>query len=238
MSSAREESGERTQPVRAVADERRAATAVPVPTGCRVAIRGVKGGGGVTTVALLLGLTLAQHRDQPVIVADDTLGGSLALRAGMPLPADPLIRPAGAHRAGIGIGCIPPITAPLCILDDPAPTVTVGVEVLVVAARVDAVLMADSHRVGLVVLTQPTLRSPVVLDAAATRLADRGATVITVPFDAHLAVGGPICWDRLVPPTRDASRQLAATVITALAGPPLEVPVPPDQSKPVPTTKE
>lgn len=194
-----------------------------VPGSARVAVWGVKGGVGTTTVSLLCGLTLARHRADPVLVADETLYGSLAVRAGLVLPDQPVQRAATGEWPGIAIGVSEPLSQALTVFDAPTPDRSADVEVLVVAATVDAVLMADGHVAPLVVLTQQTPRNGVDLDAAARRLnRDGRTTVATLLYDAHLAVGGPIAWERLLPRTRDACRQLAAAVITAVREPSLE----------------
>ena len=49
-----------------------AATA-PLSQNARVAVWGVKGGVGTTTVSLLAGLALARHQPGPIVVADESL---------------------------------------------------------------------------------------------------------------------------------------------------------------------
>jgi hypothetical protein len=201
-----------------------AAAARRLDTTARVGLWGVKGGVGTTTIALLAGVALARHRSEAVIVADATLYGSLVIRAGMALPAEPFIRPATAGRPGIGVGCVPPRAVPMALLDAPDPSHDVDIDVMVLSATVDAVLLAQDHDARLVVLTQPTPHTVIDLDAASRRLGRHGAPVVAVPFDPHLAVGGPIDWQRLAPPTRDAIRRFAATLITVLSDLPSDLP--------------
>ena len=56
----------------------------PVSTGRRVAVTGIRGGSGATTVAALLGTVLAARRHDPVLAVDaDPEEGSLAWRLGV-----------------------------------------------------------------------------------------------------------------------------------------------------------
>ncbi|WP_431771887.1 MinD/ParA family ATP-binding protein [Streptomyces cucumeris] len=61
-----------------------------------------------------------------------------------------------------------------------------------------------------VALTELVPHSGIDLDKAAGRLADTGATVRVLPYDRHLAAGGPIRTDRLAHATREAAALLAA----------------------------
>ncbi|WP_432035677.1 MinD/ParA family ATP-binding protein [Streptomyces cucumeris] len=61
-----------------------------------------------------------------------------------------------------------------------------------------------------VALTELVPHSGIDLDKAAARLADTGATVRVLPYDRHLAAGGPIRTDRLAHATREAAALLAA----------------------------
>ncbi|MBW3603220.1 MAG: hypothetical protein KY434_11055 [Actinobacteria bacterium] len=189
-----------------------AATA-PLSVNTQVALWGVKGGVGTTTVALLAGMTLARHQPGPVVVADESLYGSLALRAGMVLPAEPVATPGSATAPAIVIGQPAPAVTAATLLDSPPAGTDADGDVAVVSATVDAVLMAAGHGADLVALTHLTPRPAIDLAAARRRL---DADVLEIPFDPHLATGGPIAWERLQPATRDAARRLAAALITTL----------------------
>ncbi|MCH0539323.1 MinD/ParA family protein [Streptomyces sp. MUM 203J] len=64
-----------------------------------------------------------------------------------------------------------------------------------------------------VVLTGLTPHPRIGLDEAGRRLASTGATVHVLPYDRHLAAGGPIRTDLLAEPTRQAVTRLAADVL-------------------------
>jgi Mrp family chromosome partitioning ATPase len=62
----------------------RAALALPVSTCRRIAVVSVRGGAGKTTLAALLGMALAEHREDRVLAVDaDAVLGSLPMRLGM-----------------------------------------------------------------------------------------------------------------------------------------------------------
>lgn len=63
-----------------------------------------------------------------------------------------------------------------------------------------------------VVLTELTPHPGIDLDAAARQLRSTGAAVHTLPYDRHLASGGPIRTTALAHPTRKAAARLAAEV--------------------------
>ena len=185
----------------------------PLRQNARVAVWGVKGGVGTTTVSLLAGLALARHQPGPIVVADESLYGSLALRAGTVLPAEPFVAPGSPMEPAIVVGPPAPLWTVLTLLDAPAVGTNADADLIVVSATVDAVLMAAGHDAQLVVMTELTPKPPIDTVAATRRLGDR---VIAMPFDPHLATGGPVSWDRLQPATRDAARRLAAELITTL----------------------
>lgn len=197
----------------------------PMRLHARVAVWGIKGGVGTTTVAVLAGMAVARHQAGPIVVADESLYGSLAIRAGLVLPAEPLIAPGSATDPTIVIGQPAPYWTLMTLLDAPPAGAMGECDIVVVSATVDAVLMAHEHHASLVVLTHLTAKPAVDTAAARHRL---GGEVIELPFDPHLATGGPIAWDRLQPATRDAARHLAAALITAL---PRDVPVPIDETE-------
>ncbi len=188
---------------------------VAVPAHSTVAVWGVKGGVGTTTLAWLLAAALARHQPGPVVAADPMMFGSLAIRAGTVLPEAPVTIP---HRTGpaLVIGQDPPPFSTITVLDGPLSTAGGDAEVAVVSATVDAVLLAHHHHAGIVALTHLHPRPMIDTATAARRLGRDGAQVVEVGFDPHLAVGGPISWPRLQPATRDAIRSLTATVVTAL----------------------
>ncbi|MFI0261901.1 MinD/ParA family protein [Streptomyces sp. NPDC017056] len=63
-----------------------------------------------------------------------------------------------------------------------------------------------------VVLTELVPRSGLDLDEAARKLESTGAGVQILPYDRHLAAGGPIRTELLAHPTREAATRLAADV--------------------------
>ncbi|MGD3112450.1 MinD/ParA family ATP-binding protein [Streptomyces sp. YGL11-2] len=63
-----------------------------------------------------------------------------------------------------------------------------------------------------VVLTSLTPRPGADLDEAAHKLRSTGASVEVLPYDRHLAAGGPVHAEFLAPPTRQAAARLAAAV--------------------------
>ncbi|WP_030019273.1 MinD/ParA family ATP-binding protein [Streptomyces monomycini] len=63
-----------------------------------------------------------------------------------------------------------------------------------------------------VVLTEPTPHPGIDLAAAARHLRSTGAAVRTLPYDRHLASGGPIRTASLAHPTRKAAARLAAEI--------------------------
>nr|WP_241838064.1 MinD/ParA family protein [Streptomyces sp. CB03234] len=63
-----------------------------------------------------------------------------------------------------------------------------------------------------VVLTQLVPHAGLDLDQAARKLGSTGATVHVLPYDRHLAAGGPIRTELLAHPTRQAATRLAADV--------------------------
>ncbi|WP_107428640.1 nucleotide-binding protein [Streptomyces kebangsaanensis] len=63
-----------------------------------------------------------------------------------------------------------------------------------------------------VVLTETAPHTGLDLDKAAERLKTTGASVRVLPYDRHLAAGGPIRTDLLARPTRQAATSLAAEV--------------------------
>ncbi|MFE4018675.1 MinD/ParA family protein [Streptomyces sp. NPDC059101] len=63
-----------------------------------------------------------------------------------------------------------------------------------------------------VVLTALMPRPGLDLDEAAQRLRSTGASVQILPFDRHLAAGGPVHTELLAPPTREAATRIAADV--------------------------
>jgi MinD-like ATPase involved in chromosome partitioning or flagellar assembly len=189
------------------------AVTAPLTRHARVAVWGVKGGVGTTTVALLAGLALARHQPGPIVVADQSLYGSLAIRAGTVLPAEPFARPAAATEPAIVIGQPAPPGSITTLLDAPPAATVADRNVAVVSATVDAVLMAEGHTADLVVLTHLTPGAAIDTATARRRL---GGEIVELPFDAHLATVGPIAWERLQPATRDAARHLAAALITTL----------------------
>ncbi|MEV3989879.1 MinD/ParA family protein [Streptomyces sp. NPDC049837] len=63
-----------------------------------------------------------------------------------------------------------------------------------------------------VVLTELVPHTGLDLDKAAEKLASTGASVQVLPYDRHLAAGGPIRTELLARPTRQAATRLAADV--------------------------
>ncbi|MGY4968305.1 MinD/ParA family protein [Streptomyces nigrescens] len=63
-----------------------------------------------------------------------------------------------------------------------------------------------------VVLTELVPHSGVDLDEAVQRLKSTGVTVQVLPYDRHLAAGGPVHTELLAHPTREAAARLAADV--------------------------
>ncbi|SHM52578.1 MinD/ParA family ATP-binding protein [Streptomyces yunnanensis] len=63
-----------------------------------------------------------------------------------------------------------------------------------------------------VVLTALMPRPGLDLDEAAQQLRSTGVNVQVVPFDRHLAAGGPVHTELLAPPTRQAAARIAADV--------------------------
>lgn len=185
----------------------------PLTMHARVAVWGVKGGVGTTTTSLLAGLTLARHQPGPIVVADESLYGSLAIRAGIVLPDEPFTRPGSPSEPALVIGQPAPLWTVTTLLDAPPADTEADCDVAVVSATVDGVLMAQGHDADLVVLTHLTPAPAIDIGSARRRL---GEQVLELPFDPHLAVGGPIAWDRLQPATRDASRRVAAALVTTL----------------------
>lgn len=196
-------------------DARRLVRAVAADvTGHRsVALWGSKGGVGTTTVAVLLGLALARHRPEgTVAVADRSLYGTASLRMGLVLQAEPLHRPATPGSPGLYVGAPAPSELSWSVHDTPEAGSRHGAEIVVAATSLDAIMCADGHGAPLAVLTSVTPRPAIRVDAAIRRLGGTEA-VIHMPHDPHLAIGGPIWWDRLLPETRDATRRLVAAVV-------------------------
>ncbi len=63
-----------------------------------------------------------------------------------------------------------------------------------------------------VVLTELVPHQGVDLDEAAQQLRSTGASVQVLPYDRHLAAGGPVHTEFLAPPTRQAAARIAADV--------------------------
>ncbi|KIZ14983.1 ATPase [Streptomyces natalensis ATCC 27448] len=63
-----------------------------------------------------------------------------------------------------------------------------------------------------VVLTELTVHSGLDLDEAARPLTSTGASVQVLPYDRHLAAGGPVQTELLAHPTRKATARLASDV--------------------------
>ncbi|MFF4602623.1 MinD/ParA family protein [Streptomyces sp. NPDC001339] len=63
-----------------------------------------------------------------------------------------------------------------------------------------------------VVLTEMAPHSGLDLDEAAQRLRSTGVSVQVLPYDRHLAAGGPVQTDLLAHPTRKAAADIAASV--------------------------
>ncbi|MGG2460642.1 MinD/ParA family ATP-binding protein [Streptomyces sp. RGM 3693] len=63
-----------------------------------------------------------------------------------------------------------------------------------------------------VVLTELVPHQGVDLDGAAQQLKSTGASVQVLPYDRHLAAGGPVHTEFLAPPTRQAAARIAADV--------------------------
>ncbi|GGX36421.1 MinD/ParA family ATP-binding protein [Streptomyces noursei] len=63
-----------------------------------------------------------------------------------------------------------------------------------------------------VVLTELVPHQGLDLDAAAQQLKSTGASVQVLPYDRHLAAGGPVHTEFLAPPTRQAAARIAADV--------------------------
>ncbi|MFH8589705.1 MinD/ParA family protein [Streptomyces celluloflavus] len=63
-----------------------------------------------------------------------------------------------------------------------------------------------------VVLTELVPQQGVDLNGAAQQLKSTGASVQVLPYDRHLAAGGPIRTECLAPPTRQAAARIAADV--------------------------
>ena len=79
---------------------------------------------------------------------------------------------------------------------------------------------ADKVRSAIVVLNNAKPGHPLVqLDELEAHFRTRVRTVVRVPYDAHIAAGSAIAFRELQPATRDAARELAATVVEGLRTP-------------------
>ncbi|MFJ6604754.1 VOC family protein [Streptomyces lydicus] len=63
-----------------------------------------------------------------------------------------------------------------------------------------------------VVLTELVPHSGLDLDEAVQKIKSTGASVQVLPYDRHLAAGGPVHTQLLAHPTREAAARLAADV--------------------------
>ena len=76
---------------------------------------------------------------------------------------------------------------------------------------------ADKVRSAVVVLNNARPGHPLVqLDELESHFRTRVRAVVRVPYDAHIAAGSAIVFRELQPATREAARQLAATVVEGL----------------------
>jgi len=76
---------------------------------------------------------------------------------------------------------------------------------------------ADKVRNAVVVLNNARPGQPLVqLDELESHFRSRVRAVVRVPYDAHIAAGSAIVFRELQPATRDAARELAATVVEGL----------------------
>ncbi|KAF2412565.1 hypothetical protein B1729_14420 [Microbacterium sp. B35-04] len=76
---------------------------------------------------------------------------------------------------------------------------------------------SDKVRNAVVVLNNARPGHPLVqLDELESHFRTRVRTVVRVPYDAHIAAGSAIVFRELQPATRDAARELAATVVEGL----------------------
>ena len=76
---------------------------------------------------------------------------------------------------------------------------------------------ADKVRSAVVVLNNARPGQPLVqLDELESHFRTRVRSVVRVPYDSHIAAGSAIVFRELQPATRDAARELAATVVEGL----------------------
>jgi len=79
---------------------------------------------------------------------------------------------------------------------------------------------ADKVRSAIVVLNNAKPGHPLVqLDELEAHFRTRVRAVVRVPYDAHIAAGSAIAFRELQPATREAARELAATVVEGLRTP-------------------
>ncbi|GAA5209345.1 AAA family ATPase [Microbacterium kyungheense] len=79
---------------------------------------------------------------------------------------------------------------------------------------------SDKVRSAIVVLNNAKPGHPLVqLDELEAHFRTRVRAVVRVPYDAHIAAGSAIVFRELQPATRDAARELAATVVEGLRTP-------------------
>lgn len=251
--------------------------AAPLPGGARfVPVLSRKGGVGKTTVTALLGMALADARDDRVIAVDanpdrGTLADRIARGHGKSVrdlarahdeirgyhdvsaivardatrldvlasDADPGVAEAfgdTAYRdvAGVaahyyslvltdtGTGIVHSVmSATLDLADQLVIVAGLSVDEARLASEtltwLEANGRADLARNAIVVLNQSAPGSPLVrLNELETHFRTRARHVVRMPYDSHIAAGGPIAFASLQPETRQASRELAALLVEGL----------------------
>ncbi|MEV6772187.1 hypothetical protein AB0N05_26515 [Nocardia sp. NPDC051030] len=194
------------------------------PTGGDLARRGCDAIDAAGTVQSWLNMS---HRGLASAVID-SCGESTASVGVLPRGPEALPRResyASVHRDLCDAGCLPiydgggPVTnrmiAPLLCDSRISLVITVAARADAVNRLKPALIWLDDnysqyHLADCVIVVTRQHRSdgPGVAEHVRTYLGEVVRAVAEVPYDSHLAAGGPVSWNRLAPPTKAAYRQI------------------------------